>query len=100
MLNFEEYKSTFDCYISKSDFDALSNIPVDLNAIELLTLVDKRTKEKREFFPSVRCKDCKHFFDDGTDNVAIYKCELLHEKMRDDFFCADGERRMNDDPHT
>ncbi len=41
----------------------------------------------------VRCKDCKHFFRDDMGNVVVYRCELNHEDMRDDFYCADGEGR-------
>lgn len=44
----------------------------------------------------VRCKDCKHCFVDG-DNVRYNVCDLNHNKVqRDDWFCADGERREND----
>lgn len=41
----------------------------------------------------VRCKDCRHFFRDDMGNVVVYRCELNHEDMRDDFYCADNERR-------
>ena len=44
----------------------------------------------------VRCKDCRHFFQDDMGNVVVYQCELNHEDMRDDFYCADGERREDD----
>ena len=44
----------------------------------------------------VRCKDCRHFFRDDMGNVVVYRCELNHEDMRDDFYCADGERREDD----
>lgn len=44
----------------------------------------------------VRCKDCRHFFRDDMGNVVVYRCELNHEDMRDDFYCADGERRENE----
>ena len=49
----------------------------------------------------VRCRDCKHFFDDGVrfeegGGVVFMRCELCHEDARDEFFCADGERRSGD----
>ena len=102
MLNFEEYKATFTCNLSEEDFEKIMQTTVSPFSpdVEHITFVHPVTKEKREFVPVVRCKDCRHFFNNGTDNVAIYECDLLHEKMRDDFFCADGERRMNDEPHT
>ena len=46
----------------------------------------------------IRCKDCKHLFDgEFTDNC----CDVLMEKagwlkeisVKPDWFCADGERR-------
>lgn len=42
----------------------------------------------------VRCKECKHNMDDFSWNGEPYKwCELQHQHMADDFYCADGERR-------
>ena len=49
-----------------------------------------------ELVEVVRCKDCKHFFRDDMGNVVVYRCELNHEDMRDDFYCADGERREDE----
>ena len=52
----------------------------------------------------VRCKECKHYFrcetrfSDGG-GVVTYHCELNHENMRDDFYCADGERRTDNENH-
>ena len=46
--------------------------------------------------PIVRCKECKHNMDDFAWNGEPYKwCELQHQHMADDFFCADGERRTD-----
>ena len=45
----------------------------------------------------VRCKDCKHRYVDG-DNVRYNACELNHNNVQsDDWFCADGERRENNE---
>ena len=51
--------------------------------------------------PLVRCKECKHYFRCETrfsngGGVVRYNCELNHENMRDDFYCADGERRTTE----
>lgn len=52
----------------------------------------------------VRCMGCKHLFDgEHTENC----CEVLMEKagwlkeisVSPDWFCADGERRQEDDPN-
>ena len=39
----------------------------------------------------VRCKDCKHYR--KIDNGGICVMLAREEKMTDDWFCADGERR-------
>jgi hypothetical protein len=52
-------------------------------------LVEQFEVEEQEL---VTCKNCKHGFLEG-DNVVILQCELMHEKMRPDFWCADGERK-------
>lgn len=42
----------------------------------------------------VRCRDCKHTKDDGCG--AIY-CKIWDKwEMPEDFFCADGERRSDE----
>lgn len=43
----------------------------------------------------VRCKDCKHSYEDLDSRVCAYgRC--LNCDVSDDWFCADGERRSND----
>lgn len=45
----------------------------------------------------IRCKDCKHRYVDG-DGVRYNACDLNHNKVQsDDWFCADAERREQDD---
>lgn len=45
----------------------------------------------------VRCRECRHRFVDG-ENVRFNVCELNHNKVQaDDWFCADGERRDEND---
>lgn len=45
----------------------------------------------------VRCKDCSHCYVDG-DNVKFNVCELNHNKVQSgDWFCADGERKVEQD---
>ena len=44
--------------------------------------------------PVVRCRECKHTKDDGCG--AIY-CKIWDKwEMPEDFYCADGERRTNE----
>lgn len=57
---------------------------------EVLLIVDNQPEG------IVRCKDCKYRFADG-DNVRFNVCLLNHNKVQpDDWFCADGERKDND----
>lgn len=42
--------------------------------------------------PIVLCQDCKHYFKDDNGHVVVERCELNHESMRSNFFCADGEK--------
>jgi hypothetical protein len=41
--------------------------------------------------PIVLCQDCKHYFKDDNGYVAVGRCDLNHESIRSNFFCADGE---------
>ena len=41
----------------------------------------------------VRCKDCKKYIKDFSLDL----CSLLHLTKGDDFYCADGERRSEDE---
>ena len=41
----------------------------------------------------VRCKDCKHWFDNGTDYGSCYQDALVRHRG---FFCLLGERREDD----
>lgn len=61
--------------------------------VDSLTTVQDFLEEHQEFVKVVRCRDCKHYFKNDRGNVVTYECELLHERMRDDFYCADGKRR-------
>ena len=54
--------------------------PLLLDAIALL-------KEQSQI---VRCKDCKHY----KDNRCFFT--MRRHGLHDDWFCADGERRLDD----
>lgn len=47
------------------------------------------TLEQKEL---ICCKKCRHYFPDDNGHVVVYRCELGHEDMRSDFWCADAER--------
>ena len=49
--------------------------------------------------PIVFCRECKHYFKDDNGHVIVMRCELNHECMRDNFFCADGEKEGTDEDH-
>lgn len=43
--------------------------------------------------PVVRCGECKHWYENGTDLCSCDRDALLRRR---DFFCADGERKDGD----
>lgn len=73
--------------------DAIGEVhPLDYNA--------RSTKARIEQLPTieiVRCRECRHRFVDG-ENVRFNVCELNHNKVQaDDWFCADGERMVENE---
>lgn len=52
--------------------------------------------------PVVRCRDCKHRVKNSCDSVEFYECDHMglgqtRVGVKDDFFCADGEREGRDE---
>lgn len=48
----------------------------------------------------VRCKDCKHFHDGIYNGEYWMECDEYRIALSsDDWFCADGERREDDEIH-
>lgn len=93
MLDFEEYKATFNCDLSKDDFEKIMQKPVSPFSpdVESIMIVDRVTKEKREFVPVVRCKDC------SVPHNKYTGCPKLNGIIpKPDFFCGHGERRLDD----
>lgn len=43
--------------------------------------------------PVVRCGECEHWWDNGTDLCSCERDALLRRR---DFFCADGKRKDGD----
>lgn len=43
-----------------------------------------------EFVKVVKCKDCKHIKAHSNDMV---QCSLFNLWMKEDFFCADGDKK-------
>lgn len=70
-----------------------------LTGIDFLWMIE--TFPPVDAAPVVRCKNCRHYFPDYMNtidgNVVVYRCELDHDYGRDDYFCADGERRCDND---
>lgn len=62
-----------------------------LDSFEFTVLVDE-ILDKYDLVDVVRCKDCKHSYEDLDSRVCVYgRC--LNCDVSDDWFCADGERR-------
>ena len=48
------------------------------------------------YFKVVRCRECKHSYTECDDLIAYLRCDLNHNPcQREDWFCADGERRKS-----
>ena len=48
--------------------------------------------------PVVRCKDCAEGdYPEEECGVMMYSCPLAGKRVRADFYCADGARRMDAD---
>lgn len=70
--------------------------PLYSDPLNVLTEVRDRLKTLPQI-EIVRCRECKHRFVDG-ENVRFNVCELNHNKVQsDDWFCADGERRCENE---
>lgn len=65
--------------------------------IYLFSLNRKGTVVNVEEKALITCRECKHRYVDG-ENVRYNVCDLNHNRVQaDDWFCADGERREEDD---
>lgn len=71
MLNYEEYKKTFNVDISLEEFKKLKAVSISDPDIELLTVVDPKTHQTMRFVPlkaaewfklknQVVCSNCRH----------------------------------------
>ena len=49
-------------------------------------------KPSKNLVEVVRCKDCKHW-EKYSDVPNIGNCPVLDNSRRDNWFCADGERK-------
>ena len=98
----------YPCYCEYAD-----DWPHDLHkdALELLKEREAEIEQLNRFvngfsrnaMPVVRCKDCKHrptyhgAYGAEINGKWCYWCELLRAWKHDDWFCADGERKDDDD---
>ena len=58
-------------------------------------LILKRLNHSQEL---VRCKDCKHYRYYGLSEETVSECRIDHAENPDgNWYCADGERREDDD---
>ena len=76
------------------DIEAPCKIEIELDGEKCHTTVTAPTIDA---VPVVRCKDCKHLFTDFVMDGKEYKrCEMQMAGFHDDWFCADGERKDNE----
>lgn len=85
-------------YIKKEDIeqkiqDGLNNLILGHDAIEVLGMI--YVMPAADVAPVVRCKDCKYSWEDISGLTCSYGC-CVDCIVREDFFCADGERKDGD----
>lgn len=80
----DEMISYFNQEVSKMDISQENKMKL----LGMITAIGYESKQQE----IVRCKDCKHYrkIEDHSGICAVLARE---EKMTDDWFCADGERR-------
>lgn len=96
----DTFEFTLNNPLTEEQWDMIED--VDFDRTDRIWFHTKHGKEV-EFVKVIRCKDCKHMakdrdYRDGSD---VYICNFNHwrrseGKRRDDFYCADGERKDND----
>lgn len=48
-----------------------------------------------DYIKVIRCKDCRDYDNTGYDETPGFGwCECLHKETQDCFYCAHGERRL------
>ena len=67
--------------------------PNGAGEIEVVSVDDLDAIPAADVVPVVRCGECKHWFDNGTDLCSCDRDALLRRR---DFFCADGARMDGD----
>lgn len=87
---------SMDDYIKRIDMleelDRLQSVYVDALDKADVTMAVLRVRAS-DAVPVVRCGECKHWFENGTDLCSCDRDALLRSR---DFFCADGERKYGD----
>lgn len=68
-----------------------TKVTIEVDVPILVDAVIKKLCEDGTLVEVVRCKDCKHHEDESPGMV--YCHNLVGGWVREDFFCADGERR-------
>ena len=71
--------------ISEALTKAMQNICIEIDEEEFLKMLRGYEGREQEI---VRCKDCRRYFGNGYCNRSG-----IHLEVKDDWFCADGERR-------
>ena len=72
------------------------NPEADFSSADVVRTIDYMPTVEAE--PVVRCKDCiEGDYPEEECGVMMYLCPLAGKRVRADFYCADGTRRMDAD---
>lgn len=80
-----QYQLTLNSPMTKEDWNKITD--ANMEYTKSVTFQTEGGKEV-EFVKVVRCKDCKHYY----QNFCGF-CGLLRKEHAADWFCADGKRR-------
>lgn len=63
----------------------------------LAAVLEEAKRSQKDIVEVVRCKDCKHYNDGWCYNPNTYDDEKTRGNTSPDWYCADGERKGEED---
>ena len=98
----EEIAKDFANHVDEVTYKAIHNVGVDIDKDKLIQALTQDKKRYEEAYRNgykareaelIRCKDCKFNKFSITDRWIL--CKLTRIPQKNDWFCADGERRSD-----
>ena len=96
----DSFEFTLHSPITDEEWDMITDVNFDhTDSITFQTKNGKKVRFVKEGPEIIRCRDCKHWETTWTNDFApnYHYCPLVDGTRRDDFYCADAERRCESD---